>query len=92
MLDYKDHLDPTKLNAGAFEEMRSIRLKEQKAKKAIRDCLIYSIFIFVQFIVSFSKTDPNAYNYNAMLVQFFANPFVNAFLFIKNWYITVVDI
>jgi hypothetical protein len=73
MLDYKDHLDPTKLNAGVCDEMRRVRLKEQKAKKALRDCLIYGVFIFVQFVVSYSKTDSNAFNYNSRLVDLFAN-------------------
>jgi hypothetical protein len=69
MFYYKDDFDSDKLNQNEIEEMRRKRLKENKAKKAICDILVYSCFIWVQFIVAYSKTDSNAFNYRARLID-----------------------
>jgi hypothetical protein len=47
MLQRENEIDPDKLNQKQIDEMREKRLKEKKAKKAIREILIYSCFIWV---------------------------------------------
>ncbi len=71
MLAYKDESNPLKLSPVETEKMRHQRKREIKGKNALREILVYSMFIWVQLIVAYSKTDPNIYNYKQRLNELF---------------------
>jgi hypothetical protein len=67
----KDSLNPNKLTQVEIEAMRKKRTIERRAKNALKEIILYATFIWVQFIVAYSKTDPNSYNYRARLIDVF---------------------
>lgn len=45
--------------------------RDKKAKDAIREIIFYFIFVFISFIVCYSKIDSNAFNYKTMIQNLF---------------------
>ncbi|XP_028608529.1 polycystic kidney disease protein 1-like 2 [Grammomys surdaster] len=59
----------------AIEEMKTTRLKEQKAFALIREILAYLGFLWMLLLMAYRQRDPNAYHFNRHLEHSFTQGF-----------------
>jgi hypothetical protein len=63
----------SKLNSEDLNELRKKRLFEIKMSQIMKEISIYSIFLFILFVVAFSNLSSSSFQYN----QLFLNTFVH---------------
>jgi hypothetical protein len=66
--NFRSKLDPDDLN-----ELRKTRLFEIKMSQIMKEISIYSLFLFILYVVAFSNLSSSSFQYN----QLFLNTFVN---------------
>ena len=60
------------LNSAQISYQKKRREQENKIKAVLKDILVYCLFVWILFIVAFSKVDKDSYNYNKSLQILFA--------------------
>ena len=63
--------DEKKLNDIQIQEYRKRKEKEKKVWNSMREIIFYLMFIWLIFLVSYSKKDINSYKYQSMLKNLF---------------------
>ena len=65
------YLNEMSLTDTDLEEYRKKKENEKKIWNSLKEIILYSIFIWLIFIVSYSKKDINSFNYQRMLKNVF---------------------
>ena len=62
----------SQLNSCVIEEYKIKKQKEKKMKSSLKEILLYCLFVWILFIVSYTKIDKNGFHYQTTLQNIFA--------------------
>jgi hypothetical protein len=70
--DYKS--EHGKIPDEDLNEMKRIRILDQKCWNILKEFLIYIVFVLVLFVVTFSNISKSSFNYNILFQNTFVQP------------------